>query len=117
MSAQIRFRLSGEEEKAFEQAALRAGLTPNAYAKARALAPVDPAASQMELVQRLATLEVMLKHLSRQVTGAGAHVKGLSSDDLLLAVREECSQGVSAFLRILGADLPESSQDAANKNH
>ena len=65
MSTQIRFRLSGEEEQTFLQAAKRAGLSPDAYARTRALTPINPEeAMPMALMQRLATMEVMLNQLA-----------------------------------------------------
>ena len=105
MSTQVRFRLSGEEEQAFLQAAKQSGLSPDAYARARALAPVSPAdAMPMALTQRLTTIEVMLAQLSKPQVGPSTHVKGLEATDLLLAVRDECVRGINGFLRVVDAD-------------
>lgn len=111
MSTQIRFRLSGQEEEAFLVAARRAGLSPDAYARVRALAPVDPLAQLPKaLEERLAAMEAKLGQ-SRPETGSGiptALVKGMDATELLLAVRRETRTGVNAFLTLLdGEPLPE----------
>jgi len=111
MSTQIRFRLSGQEEEAFLVAARRAGLSPDAYARVRALAPVDPLAQLPKaLEERLAAMEAKLGQ-SRPETGLGipaALVKGMDATELLLAVRREARTGVNAFLTLLdGEPLPE----------
>ena len=112
MSTQVRFRLSGEEEQAFLQAAKQSGLQPDAYARARALAPVNPAESMpLALTQRLATIEVMLAQLSKPQGGPGTHVKSLDATDLLLAIRDECVRGVNGFLRVVDADPLDSPLD------
>ena len=121
MSTQIRFRLSGDEEHIFLQAALRAGLSPDAYARARALAPVDAGnAVSMGLTQRLATIEVTLAQLSKQLSGPSTHVKGMEANDLLHAIRDECVRGVNGFLRVVDADpldSPTDNQATPDKSH
>lgn len=113
MSTQIRFRLSGEEEEAFLVAARRAGLSPDAYARVRALAPVDPLAQLPKaLEERLAALEAKLGQPSQSV-GVTANVpatlvKGLEVTDLILELRREQRAGINAFLRLLdGEPLPD----------
>lgn len=119
MSTQIRFRLSGEEEQAFLQAAKRAGLSPDAYARTRALTPINPEeAMPMALMQRLATMEVMLNQLAKPPAIPGTKVSGLEAADLLLAIRDECVRGVNGFLRILEGetlDSPMSRRETPDK--
>ena len=103
MSTQIRFRLSGEEEQAFLTAARLAGLSPDAYARVRALTPVDlPAAIE----QRLADIETKLGESRTEVhtMGPAALVKGLNADDLMIELRREVRAGVSAFLVLLDGE-------------
>ena len=112
MSTQIRFRLSGEEEEAFLVAARRAGLSPDAYARVRALAPVDPLAQLPKaLEERLAALEAKLIQPSSGTATAGIPatlVKGLEVTDLILELRREQRAGINAFLRLLdGEPLPD----------
>ena len=105
MTTQIRFRISGEEEQTLLKAARHSGLTPDAYARVRALAPVNPdEALPMALLQRLAAMEEMLGELSQRKVGPSAQVKGLEATDLLLAIRDECVRGVNGFLRIVDGD-------------
>lgn len=120
MSTQIRFRLSGEEEQNFLEAARRAGLSPDAYARVRALAPVDPMAQLPKtLEERLAAIE---SKLASPPTTPGSHgpatlISGMDARDLILAVRRETRQGVSAFLVLLdGEPLPDVHDSSAPAN-
>ena len=112
MSTQIRFRLSGDEEKIFLEAARRAGLAPDAYARVRALAAVSPGDALVStLEQRLVALEAKLdahRAASALDTGPATLVKGLDVTDLILELRRETRAGVNAFLVLLdGEPLPD----------
>lgn len=111
MSTQIRFRLSGEEEQAFLEAARRAGLSPDAYARVRALAPVDPGACLVAtLDQRLEAMETKLDGgpTTPAIHGPATLVTGLDVTDLILELRREQRAGLNAFLRLLdGEPLPD----------
>lgn len=73
MSTQIRFRLSGNDEATFLSAARHAGLSPDAYARVRALTPVEPGATiPPELDKRLEALENKITALAESRSGAVA---------------------------------------------
>ena len=58
----------------------------------------------MALMQRLATIEVMLNQLAKPPAVPGTKVSGLEAADLLLAIRDECVRGVNRFLRMFAPD-------------
>ena len=112
MSTQIRFRLSGEEEQTFLQAARQSGLSPDAYARLRALTPIDPtAALPKDLEARLAALDAKLSDPpagSPSNDGPTALIKGMEVTDFILEIRREVRAGVSAVLSLLdGEPLPD----------
>lgn len=112
MSTQIRYRLSGEEEQVFLHAAQQSGLQPDAYARARALAPLNPAEGALQQIeQRLGAIEAKLdapQVAALQPAGLGTVVKGIELEDLVLEIRREMRSGLSAFLVLIdGEPLPE----------
>ena len=118
MSTQIRFRLSGHDEANFLSDARHAGLSPDAYARVRALTPVEPgAAVQPDLGKRLEALESKVSQLaerqSPQASGPAAVIHGIEVDDLVREVRSEVMRGFNAILTLLDADtLPDPQSQA-----
>lgn len=109
MSTQIRFRLSGQEEAILLSAARHAGLSPDAYARVRALTPVDPgAAVPPDLSKRLEALESRIIALAESRSGAVATpatvIQGIEVDDLVREVRREVMRGFNAILTLLDAE-------------
>jgi hypothetical protein len=112
MSTQIRYRLSGEEEQAFLDAAQQSGLQPDAYARARALASVNPADGVLQRIeQRLDAIEAQLaapQAAPAQPAGLASTIKGIGIEDLVIEIRREMRSGLSAFLVLLdGEPLPD----------
>ena len=118
MSTQIRFRLSGNDEATFLSAARHAGLSPDAYARVRALTPVEPGETiPPELDKRLEALESKITALAESRPGAVATpatvIQGIEVDDLVREVRREVMRGFNAILTLLDAEtLPEQNSQA-----
>lgn len=109
MSTQIRFRLSGNDEATFLSAARHAGLSPDAYARVRALTPVEPGATiPPDLDKRLEALESRIIALAESRSGAVATpatvIQGIEVDDLVREVRREVMRGFNAILTLLDAE-------------
>lgn len=113
MSTQIRFRLSGHDEAAFLEAARQTGLAPDAYARVRALTPIEPGAKlSTDLEARLEAMERRIAELadsqSRRSATPAAVVHGIGIDDLVVEIRREVRVGFNAILTLLDGDaLPE----------
>jgi len=125
MSTQIRFRLSGHDEASFLEAARQTGLAPDAYARVRALTPIEPGAKlSTDLEARLDALERRLAALadsqSRPTAPPTTVVNGIGIDDLVVEIRREVRVGFNAILTLLDGDaLPEipSSQTQPNRRN
>lgn len=122
MSTQIRFRLSGHDEASFLEAARQTGLSPDAYARVRALTPIEPGAKlSTDLEARLDALERRLAALadspSRPTAPPTTVVNGIGIDDLVVEIRREVRVGFNAILTLLDGDaLPEIPRSQAQPN-
>lgn len=115
MSTLIQFRVSGEDEKAILEAARHAGMRPADYVRhAAKLSANRPDTALDRIERRLAALEDKQAHpgSASAINGPATLIKGMDASELILAVRRETRQGVSAFLVLLDGeplpDLPES---------
>lgn len=122
MSTQIRFRLSGHDEATFLQAARQTGLAPDAYARVRALTPIEPGAKlSTDLEARLEALERRLAALANSPSHPTATpttvVNGIGMDDLVVEIRREVRVGFNAILTLLDGDaLPDIPSSQAQPN-
>ena len=114
MSTLIQFRVSGEDEKAILEAARHAGMRPADYVRhAAKLSANRPDTALDRIERRLAALEDKQAHpgSASAINGPATLIKGMDASELILAVRRETRQGVSAFLVLLDGeplpDLPE----------
>lgn len=115
MSTLIQFRVSGEDEQALLAAANQAGMRPADYVRhCTKLAANRPETVLERIERRLAALEDKQAHpgSASVINGPATLIKGMDASELILAVRRETRQGVSAFLVLLDGeplpDLPES---------